>query len=556
MLYSLQIRNLALIRDLNLDLAQGLTVLTGETGAGKSILVDAISLVLGDKANPQLIRHGSEQAEITATFGITAGSAAAGWMASHGFDGEDECIIRRILARQGRSRIFLNGHAISTSQNRELGELLVDLLGQNIHLRMVRADRQMDLLDRYAGLPEKVDQMGNSYRKWREAQETQQELLSRQEQHAEQREWRHFVFEELENASLREDEWEDLGKELQRLGSATQLRETVAAALSTLDGEPDGTLRQLTEVYRRIHQAQGKDPSLGETEKLLEGARIQAEEALNALQHYLQDLEADPERLAQISRRLQQLQDLQRKHHTDMAGLMELYRQMREEFATESAIGSPVLQAEERLQAARQDYQTLAGELSLERQKYLDPLARAIESQLHGLGMPHAVVEIRMESRPDNEGSWMGRGWDRAEIRISANPGHPPQSLSNVASGGELSRISLALQVLMAEPEGAETIIFDEVDVGVGGAVAERIGRLLRSLGQHHQVLCVTHLPQVAAHGHQHLKVQKSLELGQTETQIFPLDTPGRVDEIARMLGGIEISPSIRAAAEKLLSAC
>ncbi len=555
MLHSLQIRNLALIRDLDLDLAPGLTVLTGETGAGKSIFVDAISLVLGDRGNPQLVRHGTEQAEITATFGIADGSAAAEWMASSGFGEEGTCIIRRILPRQGRNRIFLNGHAISTSQNRELGELLVDLLGQNTHLRMVRADQQMDLLDRYAGLREKTDRMGDRYRKWRELREAQRTLRAGLEQHAAQREWRQFLWEELENANLHDGEWEDLGAELQRLGAVTQLRETVATILSILDGRPDSTLRKLTESYRCIHQALGRDPSLGETEKLLEGARIQTEEAVHALQHYLQDLEADPDRLAQVSSRIQQLQDLQRKHHTDMTGLMELFSQLKEELAAESAEGDPVLKAEESLRAARQDYQNLAKELGTGRRAHLDPLARAIESQLHGLGLPHAVVEIHMESNPDNEESWLGKGWDRVEIRISANPGHPPKSLSEVASGGELSRINLALQVLLAEPEGAETLIFDEVDVGVGGAVAERIGRLLRSLGQHYQVLCVTHLPQVAAQCHQHLKVQKNLELGQAESQILPLDAMGQVEEIARMLGGIEISTSIRAAAEKLLSA-
>lgn len=555
MLLSLQVRNFALIDSVSIDLEPGLTVLTGETGAGKSLLVDAIALLLGDKGHADSIRHGAEQAEISAEYALDPEHEARHWLREQDMDSaEGICVLRRVIQRNGRSRAFINGSSVTLTQLRELGEHLIELLGQHEHQKLLHPDRQLALLDRFAGSTEILDQVADSHQQWRQQARRCEDLRTQQTHQNEQADWQRFQLQELEAAALQEEEWDSLRSEEQRLGAVEKLREHVQAALDRLEGEACPASRALAEAQRHLSVASQHDQYLQENAELLNGALIQTEESIASLHAYLADLEADPERLENIARRLQQLQDLQRKYHCDLAGLIDKRNTLRQELQGSEDLESQLHSAEEALLRAKTAYIAHSRALSTARQAQQQALAAAVAEQIRQLGMPHAEVELRLQSHPEDEKIWRSHGWDQAEIWITANPGHPPQPLAKVASGGELSRISLALQVILAAPERMDTLIFDEVDVGIGGAVAERVGRLLRRLGTRQQVLCVTHLAQVAAQGHQHLHIEKQIIDGQTLSNIQRLPESQRQLEIARMLGGIDLNAAVREAAATLLA--
>ena len=554
MLLNLQVRDFALIDAVSIDFAAGLTVLTGETGAGKSILVDAIALLLGDKGHAEDIRHGAEQAEISAEFGLSPEHPARRWLREQEIEDEDVCLLRRIIQRNGRSRAFINGCSVTNGQLREFGETLVELLGQHAHQSLLQPERQLFLLDRFAGLETTLSAVADRYRQWRQAAQRCAALQEQQGRQHEQEDWQRFLLAELEAADLQADEWEDLRAEEQRLGAVDKLRENILTALARLDGEDTAAGRSLAEAQRHVSAARAHDPRLAECDELLNSALIQTEEAITGLRAYATDLEADPERLESIAQRLQLLQDLQRKHHCDIAGLLAKLSALRQELLASEDLDAMRSAAEHELAQARAAYVEGCAALSGTRQQQQDALAQAVVAQIQQLGMPHAAIELRLNSHPEAEKQWRDTGWDQVEIWITANPGHPAQPLAKVASGGELSRIGLALQVILAAPERIDTLIFDEVDVGIGGAVAERVGRLLRRLGVRQQVLCVTHLAQVAAQGHQHLRVEKQVMNGQTLSAVRALNHTERQQEIARMLGGIEISDAVTQAAAALLA--
>lgn len=555
MLLSLQVRNFALIDSVSIDLEPGLTVLTGETGAGKSLLVDAIALLLGDKGHADSIRHGAEQAEISAEYALDPEHEARQWLREQDMDSaEGICVLRRVIQRNGRSRAFINGCSVTLTQLRELGEHLIELLGQHEHQKLLHPDRQLALLDRFAGSTEILDQVADSHQQWRQQARRCEDLRTQQIHQNEQADWQRFQLQELEAAALQEEEWDSLRSEEQRLGAVEKLREHVQAALDRLEGEACPASRALAEAQRHLSVASQHDQYLQENAELLNGALIQTEESIASLHAYLADLEADPERLESIARRLQQLQDLQRKYHCDLAGLIDKRNTLRQALQGSEDLESQLRSAEEALLQAKTAYIAHSRALSIARQAQQQALAAAVAEQIRQLGMPHAEVELRLQSHPEDEKIWRSHGWDQAEIWITANPGHPAQPLAKVASGGELSRISLALQVILAAPERMDTLIFDEVDVGIGGAVAERVGRLLRRLGTRQQVLCVTHLAQVAAQGHQHLHIEKQIIDGQTLSNIQRLPESERQLEIARMLGGIDLNAAVREAAATLLA--
>ncbi len=554
MLLNLQVRDFALIDAVSIDFAAGLTVLTGETGAGKSILVDAIALLLGDKGHAEDIRHGAEQAEISAEFGLSPEHPARRWLREQEIEDEDVCLLRRIIQRNGRSRAFINGRSVTNGQLKEFGETLVELLGQHAHQSLLQPERQLFLLDRFAGLESTLSTVADRYRQWRQAAQRCAALQEQQGRQHEQEDWQRFLLAELEAADLQTDEWEDLRAEEQRLGAVDKLRENILTALARLDGEDTAAGRSLAEAQRHVSAARAHDPRLAECDELLNSALIQTEEAITGLRAYATDLEADPERLESIAQRLQLLQDLQRKHHCDITGLLAKLSALRQELLASEDLDAMRSAAEHELAQARAAYVEGCAALSGTRQQQQDALAQAVVAQIQQLGMPHAAIELRLNSHPEAEKQWRDTGWDQVEIWITANPGHPAQPLAKVASGGELSRIGLALQVILAAPERIDTLIFDEVDVGIGGAVAERVGRLLRRLGVRQQVLCVTHLAQVAAQGHQHLRVEKQVMNGQTLSAVRALNHTERQQEIARMLGGIEISDAVTQAAAALLA--
>ncbi|MBU2849680.1 DNA repair protein RecN [Acidithiobacillus ferrivorans] len=554
MLLNLQVRDFALIDAISVDFAVGLTVLTGETGAGKSILVDAIALLLGDKGHAEDIRHGAEQAEISAEYGLSPEHPARQWLREQEIADEDICLLRRIIQRNGRSRAFINGRSVTNGQLKEFGETLVELLGQHAHQSLLQPERQLFLLDRFAGVETALSAVADRYRQWRQAAQRCAALQEQQGKQHEQEDWQRFLLTELEAADLQADEWENLRGEEQRLGAVEKLRENILAALARLDGEDTAAGRALAEAQRHVSAARAHDPRLADCDELLNSALIQTEEAITSLRAYATNLEADPERLESIAQRLQLLQDLQRKHHCDIAGLLTKLVTLRQELLASEDLDAMRSAAEHELAQARAAYVGDCAILSNARQQQQDALAQAVVAQIQQLGMPHAAIELRLDSHPEAEKQWHDTGWDQVEIWITANPGHPAQPLAKVASGGELSRIGLALQVILAAPERIDTLIFDEVDVGIGGAVAERVGRLLRRLGARQQVLCVTHLAQVAAQGHQHLRVEKQVMNGQTLSAVRTLNRTERQQEIARMLGGIEISDAVTQAAAALLA--
>ena len=554
MLLNLQVRDFALIDTISIDFAAGLTVLTGETGAGKSILVDAIALLLGDKGHTEDIRHGAEQAEISAEYGLSPEHPARQWLREQEIEDEDICLLRRIIQRNGRSRAFINGRSVTNGQLKEFSETLVELLGQHAHQNLLQPERQLFLLDRFAGLETTLNTVADRHRQWRQAAQRYAALQEQQGKQHEQEDWQRFLLSELEAAGLQADEWENLRAEEQRLGAVEKLRDNVLAALTRLDGEDAAADRAIAEAQRHVSAARAHDPRLADCDELLNSALIQIEEAITSLRAYVTELEADPERLESIARRLQDLQDLQRKHHCDMAGLLAKLTSLRQELLGSENLAAARDTAEHELAKARTAYIEDCAILSNARQQQQDALAQAVVAQIQQLGMPHATIELRLYSHPEAEKQWRDTGWDQVEIWITANPGHPAQPLAKVASGGELSRIGLALQVILAAPERIDTLIFDEVDVGIGGAVAERVGRLLRRLGARQQVLCVTHLAQVAAQGHQHLRAEKQVINGQTLSEVRTLNGTERQQEIARMLGGIEISDAVTQAAAVLLA--
>ena len=554
MLLSLHIRDFTLIDQLSVEFGHGLTVLTGETGAGKSILVDAIALLLGDKGSTDLIRHGAEQADLSAELLLPDDHPARAWLAEHELDADDACLLRRILQRNGRSRAFINGQVVTTALLRELGELLVDILGQHAHQSLLRPERQLFLLDRFAQLARPRQEIAQAYQAWRSSVQHWDALQAAKTRRGEEEDWLRFQLTELEDADLQRGEWESLRQEQTLLGAVEQLQQHVNTALEALYDADGAVVAQLAGAQRELAGASQRDQRLAPAAELVSSALIQVEEAAAALRHYADSVQADPLRLEAIANRLVLLQGLQRKHHCDADALLERRDTLRAELALLSDAGAELDAAATAVQARAAAYRRQAEALSAARQACSAALAEAIAAQVRQLGMAHAQVELRLESMPAEGGHWRETGWDSAEIWIAANPGHPPQPLAKVASGGELSRIGLALQVILSSPERIDTLIFDEVDVGIGGAVAETVGRLLRQLGGRQQVLCVTHLPQVAAQGHQHLQVEKEVRGDATYSSVHPLTGAERLTEIARMLGGVTITDQVKNAAAEMLA--
>jgi DNA repair protein RecN (Recombination protein N) len=553
MLSHIAIRDLVIVSQLELQLADGMSALTGETGAGKSILIDALGLALGEKADPGMIRSGCERAEVSACFDLAHCRAAREWLQAQALDDGDDCVVRRVLVRAGRARAYINGRAASGGQLRALGDLLVDIHGQHAHQSLLRPAAQRSLLDAYAGQQPKAAEVAELHRRWRELEQRLAELSAAREQRAERLALLHFQVEELTALGLAEGELDSLDAEQRRLANLGNLQGT-AAALVELLYEGDGALRdQLGHAGTELAALADIDPKLGETRELLEGAAVQVAEAASNLRQYLDELDMDPARLAEVEDRLGRIHDLARKYRI-------LPAQLPEALATRTAERDALEQDDQAaggLQAARDtalaDLLQAARALSEARQAAALQLGEAVTAFMQELGMGGGRFTVAVETGPDDAVG--AGGLDQIAFQVSANPGQPLQPLAKVASGGELSRISLAIQVATAELGSIPTLVFDEVDVGIGGGVAEIVGRLLRRLGDARQVLCVTHLPQVAAQAHAHLKVQKQARDGQTFTQIQSLAADARVDEIARMLGGTEITSTTRAHAAEMLGA-
>ncbi|MEJ2141797.1 MAG: DNA repair protein RecN [Gammaproteobacteria bacterium] len=550
MLTHIHIWNFAIVEKLDMELEDGLTVLTGETGAGKSILLDALNLSLGDRADTGVIRHGAEKAEISVTFDTANAPAAESWLKEHEMDSEQECIIRRVISNKGSSKAFINGKPAPIQQLRELGEMLVDLHGQHEHQSLLKNHAQRQLLDDYAAHTDLVKQVNDAYQQWRNLQDELQRLSKAQRDRNEKLELLRYQVDELEKLALSEDELPGLENEHKKLANATQLISTCEKNLHLLEDNEHGAINSLlSQSSNDIQNLCTTDENLKEIAEMLESALIQSREAASELRDYVDRLDIDPQRLEEVEQRLGTITDLSRKHHVQPEELPALLPKLQEELNSLENAEGRLNNLEEDISKAAENYQKLASKLSQSRTKAAKTLSISVTDSMQELGMDGGCFEVQLA----NEENFTAHGLENINFMVSANPGQPVKPLTRVASGGELSRISLAIQVITAQNSRIPTLVFDEVDVGIGGRVAEIVGRLLRELGAHRQVICVTHLPQVAALGHHHLQVSKQKATDTTISQIAALQQPQRIEEIARMLGGIEITEQTLSHAEEML---
>lgn len=550
MLTHLNIRNYALIEQLELDFTPGLTVLTGETGAGKSILIGALGLALGERADSGVIRQGAERAEVAATVTLENNETARGWLREQDLDNGDECVLRRIVASDGRSRAFINGSTVPLSSLRALGVLLIDIHGQHEHHSLLEREQQCHLLDGYARHDGLLAEVETCYRNWRrlggEIEETEAIIAG----NGGELELQRYQAAELDELGLRPDELQNLNEEHRRLANAGQLIESCRIGLSALHDEDDTIGDRINRLITVLRSGETAEPGLAMAMRLLENATVQLDEAASELRASLQRLDLDPERLQQIDRRLAAIHELARKHRVPAAELPGLRTRLHERLQTAEGADARLGELRRALVETENAWQKAAAALAASRAKAAKRLGQAVSKEMHKLGMPEGKFTVELESRT----GILAGGSERALFQVSTNPQQPPRPLAKIASGGELSRIGLAIQMITAEQTGVPSMVFDEVDVGIGGRVAEIVGQGLRTLGEARQVLCITHLPQVAALGHRHLQISKRVQAGKAAVGVVPLSRAERAEEIARMLGGVEISAKTRAHAEEMIS--
>jgi DNA repair protein RecN (Recombination protein N) len=548
MLSHLHISNYTLVDSLEMEYHPGMTVITGETGAGKSIMLDALGLCLGDRADPATIRTGCERAEVTATFDISGLPAALRWLEARELNAADECILRRVVTREGRSRAFINGNACTLQDCAQLGELLIDIHSQHAHQSLLRREVQRQLLDDYAGQAAAAKTLEQLASDWLRRRRELTEMTAARDEQGARAQLLSYQVEELDNLDLQAGELEQLEQEHKQLANAEEILQAIEQALDLCETHYDGTRSTLHLIE---HDAlAGK--SIDSARELLDSAAIQLDEARGELRAHLDRVEIDPGKLASVERRLDTIHDVARKHRVQARDLSDLHQRLREELAGLTGNDARVAELETELETLRQQYDTAADKLSAARRKAATSLTKKAEQQLVELAMEHCKLKVALRDRDSTDPHPQGR--EEIELLVSTNPGQEPRALGKIASGGELSRISLAIQVVSANADTVPSMIFDEVDVGIGGAVAEVVGRLLRDLASSCQVLCVTHLPQVAAQGHQHLRVSKTADKKQAQADLQQLKAKERVEEIARMLGGIDITDKTRAAAREMLA--
>jgi len=553
MLTSIEIRNFAIVEHATLSLEPGMTALTGETGAGKSILVDALGLALGDRADSNVIRHDADRAEISLTVEIDKLPSAQQWLQHHDMDDDGLCIIRRVVTREGRSRGYINGRASTMQSLKELGEMLVDIHGQHAHQSLLHRDIQRALLDEHATLGKPLARLSELFTQWKDKTGYLQQLRSDTSERLQRLDMLRYQVQELVELDLQDNEWDTLNSEHNRLAHASELKQSTEQALSLLYEVDQGSVQQSLETLAGdLSRHSALDAGLKPVVDLLKDAAIQVNEAVNELRHYNDQLDMDPSRLQWLDQRMGLIHELARKHHTRPNQLLQRQQELLAELDEIDQSDATLEQLENEISELEKAYDTLAHEIGQSRCKAARAFSKAVTAELRQLGMPEAKFEIAIEELEPPQRTV--HGTQSIEYRVCANPGQTLQAINRVASGGELSRISLAIQVIAADNTHIPTLIYDEVDTGIGGAIAEVVGRRLRSLGTSHQVLCVTHLPQVASMAHQHLQVSKSSKNKQTHTRIHPLDHDHRIDEIARMLGGMEITAQSRAHAKEMIA--
>ena len=550
MLSHLSIRNYLLVESVELDFTAGLTVLTGETGAGKSILIDALALALGDRAEGGVVRSGAPRAEIAAEFAIDDLPALKAWLDGGGFvSDEGTLILRRVIDAGGRSRAYINGSAAPLVQLKEAADYLLDIHGQHAHHALLRPQAQREVLDAYAGAQPQAAAVSAAWQAWQAARQQRLDAETHSQARQIEREGLTLAVEELRALGDDLARWDDIQTEHARLAHVTTLIEGSQALIQGLDEGEGAVSSRLGEMSTRLDAMQAVDDSLGEVATLLNSASADLAEAVHALRRYADNLNLDPERLTELDRLLSDMHRLARKHRVQPESLVDLLEQFQARLAELLASDDlDALQASE--DAAWAQYQSEAQQLSALRRKAAAVLSKQVSAALHELALAGGQLDIQLQ--PVSEPR--AHGLEDVAFLVASHPGLAPGPLAKVASGGELSRISLAIQTALSGVAGVPTLIFDEVDVGIGGSVAEAVGRRLAKLGETRQVLVITHLPQVAARGAQHLRVSKQANGSFVSSNIELLDEAARVEEVARMLGGLKITATTRQHAAEMLA--
>ncbi|SJL82636.1 DNA repair protein RecN [Vibrio palustris] len=554
MLANLSINNFAIVKSLQLDLAAGMTTITGETGAGKSIAIDALSLCLGGRSEAGIVRQGEQKTEVCATFILDSNVNAIRWLEDNDLmDGNDkDCILRRTITKEGRSRAFINGSPVPLSQLKALGQLLINIHGQHAHQQLMKNEQQLAMLDQYAGHHELLKKTRIAYQNWRQANNQLRQLQENSQHNQAQLQLLEYQIKELNELSIGEDEFTDLESEFKRLSNSGDLAMNCQKAIDILyEGDDVNAIGMLQTASNTLTELAEMDAQLASLPTMLSDAMIQLEEANSELRAYLDNIDVDPDRMAFVESRYSKIMSLARKHQVQPDELYSHHQALLQQIEQLDCSDEKMAEYEEDVAEKYQRLVTIAEKLHKSRNRYAKELDKLISQSMHELSMEKAQfkIEINAQEHPSP------LGFDAVTFLVSTNPGQPLQPIAKVASGGELSRMSLAIQVITAQKVDTPSLIFDEVDVGISGPTAAVVGKMLRKLGESTQVLCVTHLPQVAGCGHNQMFVAKQTKSGMTETQMIKLSHEERIEELARLLGGSEITSTTLANAKELLIA-
>ena len=553
MLLELRIRNFAIIDELTLSFSKGFNILTGETGAGKSIILSAVQLLLGDRASEELIRSSEEEASVEALFDISGIRVVQERIQERaqklaGAGEEDSLLVRRVISRAGRGKAFLNGNLATLSMLSEIGEELLSIYGQHEHQSLQRIDTHIDILDEFGGVMQLRREFQDLFQKLSSLSQEVEKILGEKERRERDRELMAFQSKEIERAGIRIGEEEALKEEKRILTHAKKLTDFANASEEALYSNEGSAIERIQSILHQTKEMTAIDPSLSSTLKNLEGALIQLEEVALALREYSRRVEVNPVRLEEIENRLEEIDRLKRKYGSAEEEILRFKERIDEALKSYTSEEERLTQLEQEMGPLREEMVQRAQKLSRERKRVASELKKSVEKELATLGMRKTTFEVRIE-----EQALSPKGKDRVEFLISPNIGEEVKPLAKIASGGELSRIMLAMKRILAKVGGRQVLIFDEVDAGIGGAIAEVVGRKLRELSRHHQVVCVTHLPQIACFADRHHSVRKEVRAGRTITVVDPLEKGARVDEIARMLGGVKVTEKTRAHAQEMI---
>ena len=550
MLSQLSVKNLAVVEKLELDFKPGMSVVTGETGAGKSILLQALNLSLGQRGDSSLVRHGKDKAEVSAVFEVADHASIQNYLKDQSLDEDGECILRRVIGRDGRSRAFVNGVSVPLSTLKGVGELLIDMHGQNEHQLLMRPNQQQELFDSYANCDAACTRLNALVAQYRQTTEQIESLIAGQDSKQQQQDFLQHQYQELEDASLTQEELDHIESDYKKQANAAGLIEKVSNVLNQLESDL-GVNSQLNHLSYELNLAAEDDEKILPISTLLSSAQVQVQESVYELNHYLSSLSVDEQATEQLEARLAELHDLARKHNCQITELIATQQKFAQDLDEVGDISATLDDLKNQQKQLLNQYQTQANKLSSARKKQATLLSKLVTETMQVLGMPGSEFMLELT---DKQAGVHYNGNETISFMVKTNMGSEFKALKKVVSGGELSRISLALSVVSSDSEYTPTLIFDEVDVGISGAVAEVVGQKLKQLSKHYQVICITHLAQVASFGHQHLRVSKTQNNEGAQTQVSSLTNSQRIDEVARILGGATITEKTRVAAEEMIN--